>query len=101
MCLEGKKCIAWISLQDLGMEAEGCSKDSTWLASVPIQSHQSLFNPHIYIDLPDKKLTWLRTVSHGKFGSIDEVLFETSTKTDLLYAKRPILPGKNLICLHL
>jgi len=94
----GKKCRAWISLEDVGIPAEGCIVDpAKWLATIPVGSNHSIFDQSVYIDLPDRKMTLVKTVSHGKFGYIDEVLFETASGTESLYAKRPILAGKNLI----
>ena len=97
MCFKEKRCHAWISLKDLGINAQGCVRNTTWLNSIVIPSTQSIFNQTTYIDLPDKKLVCLRTVSHGKFGSIDEVVYDTENKKQKLYAKRPIISGKNLL----
>lgn len=97
MCVKDKKCRAWISLSDVGISAEGCLRDSRWLNTIVVPGNQSIFNQTLYIDLPDKKMTWLRTVSHGKFGSIDEVLFETADIKQRLYVKRPLIQGKSLI----
>lgn len=97
MCLGKNKCRAWISLTDVGVTAEGCLRDSSWLNNIQIPCSQSIFNQSLYIDMPDRKLTYLRTVSHGKFGSIDEVVYETENKKQLLYIKKPIVAGKSLV----
>jgi serine/threonine protein kinase len=97
MCVKEKRCCAWISLNDIGISSDGCIRDSKWLNSISVPGNQSIFNENLYIDLPDRKLTYLRTVSNGKFGSIDEVLYETKNKKQKLYAKKPLISGKSLI----
>lgn len=97
MCVKDKRCVAWISLEDVGILSSGCLRDSTWLSTISVLCNQSLFNQAVYIDLPNVKLTCVKTVSQGKFGSIDEAVYETATKKQKVYVKRPIIAGKNLL----
>ena len=97
MCNE-KRCRAWISLESIGIQAQGCLKDSNWLNSVIIPSNHSIFNPATYINLSNKKLLYLKNVAHGKFGYIDRAAyFDEQNKRSEVYVKRPILPGKSLL----
>jgi serine/threonine protein kinase len=97
MCNKIKKCRGWVSLEHVGVHAEGCIKDDSWINNVKIQSNQSIFNSSLYIDLPTEKLTFLKNVSHGKFGFIDLASYDTKTKHMEVYVKRPIIPGKSLL----
>jgi serine/threonine protein kinase len=54
-------------------------------------------NPSLYLDLPSKKITCMKTMSHGSFGYIDLALEKTTEGTNEVYVKRPILPGKSLL----
>jgi serine/threonine protein kinase len=97
MCIENRLCNARVSLIDIGILTQGCVRNPTWLSSISVPCLQSIFNNSLYIDLPDRKMTYLRTVSRGKHGSIDEVLLETPEKKQKLYVKRPIINGKSLV----
>jgi serine/threonine protein kinase len=97
MCIKTKKCQAWISLESVGISAEGCMRDFAWLHDVLIPCNQSIFEQSLYIDLPTKKLRCLKNVAHGKFGYIDLAQLNTQNKTSEIYVKRPILSGKSLL----
>lgn len=97
MCRETTKCIAWISLDNIGFPSHGCLRDPTYLNSLKIPCYQSIIEPRKYIDLPNKKLIFIKTVAHGKFGYIDEVQLETTYKIEKLFCKRPVIAGKSLI----
>ena len=82
-----------ISVKEIGinaLESRGCVMNKEWLDSFMVSCHHSLFNPMIYIDLPHKKLTCIRTVSQGKFGYIDVARYDTIHGTKEVYVKRPI-----------
>lgn len=91
---EAKDVCPWvISVADMGIQARaprGCLMDRSWLESFIVPCHHSLFQPLIYIDLPHKKLTCLRTVSHGQFGYIDLARYDTQEGSREVYVKRPI-----------
>jgi serine/threonine protein kinase len=97
MCLKDKKCGAWISLDSVGINAHGCLRDSDWLSSITVPNNQSIFNQGVYIDLPSEKLSCIRNVAHGKFGYIDLAKYDTKSKSQEVYVKRPIISGKSLI----
>lgn len=99
MCRKGHRCPLWISLESIGISAQGCLQESsTWLHDKHIvPCHHSLQQPEIYIDLPTSKLTCLKTVSHGTFGYIDVALYETDVERREVYVKRPIMAGKSLL----
>ena len=97
MCNKNRKCHAWISLDSLGISAQGCLIDSSWLHSINIPCNQSILNPHLYIDLPTKRLACTKNVAHGKFGYIDLAQYDTDSIHSEVYVKRPILPSKNLL----
>lgn len=99
MCINDRKCHAWVSLHSLGVPACGCLRDSSWRHEVAgiVPCHQSIFDPVLYIDLPTEKLTCLKNVSHGKFGYIDLALYETKEESREVYIKRPIIAGKSLL----
>ncbi len=97
MCVKEKRCRAWISLDSIGIHAQGCLRDSSWVHSIVIPCSQPIFNQEFYIDLPDKKLTYLTNESHGKFGYIDLALYEVNSKRSEVYVKRPIINGKSLL----
>jgi len=97
MCLENRKCPAWISLESLGLPFQGCLKHSAWISSLSIPIHQSANHPTLYVDLPHKKLVCVKNVSSGAFGFIDFGYLETAVKQDEVYMKRPILAGGSLL----
>jgi serine/threonine protein kinase len=97
MCLKDKKCAVWISLESVGIPVQGCLRDVAWLNDINIPNSHSIFNPSIYIDLPSKKLSCIRNVAHGKFGYIDLAKYDTKSKSQEVYVKRPIISGKSLI----
>jgi serine/threonine protein kinase len=96
MCRE-KRCRAWISLESMGIPAQGCLRDSKWFNSIIVPCHHSILNQTKYIDLPDRKLICVKNVAHGKFGFIDRAHYESQNKHSEVYVKRPILPGKSLL----
>jgi serine/threonine protein kinase len=80
----------------MGIQAshpQGCVMNKAWLDSFTVRCHQSLLYPMRYIDLPDKKLIFVRTVAQGQFGWIDLAHYETRRCSKEVYVKRPI-PGK-------
>jgi serine/threonine protein kinase len=97
MCVKEKRCRAWISLDSIGIHAQGCLRDSSWIQSITVPCSQPIFNQERYIDLPDKKLTCLTNESHGKFGYIDLALYDINSKRSEVFVKRPILSGKSLL----
>ena len=97
MCKDDHKCRAWISLESIGIQADGCLRDTTWLNTLKVPTSHSIFNSSIYIDLPNEKLTAIKNVAHGTFGNIDLALYKLDSKQSEVYVKRPIIPGKNLI----
>lgn len=97
MCINDKKCTVWVSLESLGIPVQGCLRDIAWINDINVPNTHSIFNPSIYIDLPSKKLTCIKNVAHGKFGYIDLAKYDTKNKTQDVYVKRPIIPGKSLI----
>jgi serine/threonine protein kinase len=97
MCNKERKCRSWISLEVLGIAGCGCLKDSTWINSLIIPSNQSIFNPSLYIDLPTKKLMFIKNVAHGKFGYIDLAALDTKSLHTDVYVKRPIISGRSLL----
>lgn len=99
MCNQTRKCKAWISLESVGIKADGCLRDSRWLHSVSVPCNQSIFNQVLYIDLANEKLKFIKNVAHGAFGFIDLATYETKKEVGAVdvYVKRPIMPGKNLL----
>ena len=97
MCVEGRRCTAWISLAPIGCPIEGCLRSANWLKNITIPCHQSIINPSIYIDQPNENLTCIKTVSHGAFGYIDLASYRKGTEERMVYIKRPIHPGKTLL----
>jgi serine/threonine protein kinase len=90
---EEKECPLVISVNHIGIYASqprGCVMNRAWLDSFRVACHHSFFNPMVYIDLPNKKLTCLRTVSQGQFGYIDFARYDTVEGTKEVYVKRPI-----------
>jgi serine/threonine protein kinase len=97
MCINEKKCHAWISLESIGIPVQGCLKNIDWLNSINIPCNHSIFNQLLYIDTPNEKLTCVKNVAHGKFGYIDAALHQTISKNKDVYVKRPIIAGKSLL----
>lgn len=82
-----------ISVDHMGIQAnhpKGCITDTKWLKSFNVPCHHSFFNHLVYIDLPYKKLTCIRNVSHGQFGYIDLARYDTLNGSYEVYVKRPI-----------
>lgn len=83
-----------ISVAEIGIEANesrGCVMNKAWLDSFTVPCYHSLFHRMIYIDLPHKKVTCIRTVSQGAFGYIDIARYDTAQESKEVYVKRPIL----------
>lgn len=97
MCHYPNRCRAWISLDSVGISAQGCLRRPAWLQSIPLPILQSLLNPSIYIDSPLSSLTCIKTVAHGSFGYIDVASYRMGTNEEEVYVKRPILPGRSLL----
>jgi len=100
MCINEEKCGCWISLHPLGINSEGCIKDSKWLHRVQVPCTQSIMNQGLLINIGSKKLQLLKTVAHGSFGSIDLGLYESGIKGEKVkevYIKRPLFAGKSLL----
>ncbi len=97
MCNKNKKCECWISLDSIGLNTEGCLKDIEWLRSISVPCTQSLINQHSLVNQGSTKLTFLKSVSHGSFGSIDLGLLEINGIKKEVYIKTPIKSEKNLL----
>ena len=97
MCIGEQKCRAWISLDSIGIQAQGCLRDTSWLNSLCIPSSHSIFNSAVYINLPTEKLTAIKNVAHGTFGNIDLSVYINGLTSNEVYVKRPIIPGKSLL----
>jgi serine/threonine protein kinase len=97
MCYNDKKCHAWISLESIGIPVNGCLKNTDWLNSIQIPCSHSLLNQSMYIDNPNETLLCIKNLAHGKFGYIDEALYQTSSYKKNVYVKRPIITGKSLL----
>ena len=96
MCIKDKKCYAWISLDSVGINNQGCLKNSEWFNSILIPCNQVLLDQKKYIDTPNIKLECVKNVAHGKFGSIDSALYKNKNELAEVYVKRPIISGKSL-----
>lgn len=102
MCLKTEKCGCWISLHSLGINSEGCAKDSKWLHSIKVECSQSLMNQNILMNNGDICIYHIKTVAHGSFGFIDLALYEKKLangkkESKEVYIKRPIFAGKSLL----
>ena len=97
MCIENKKCPAWVSLESMGILSQGCLLDAFWVSSLLVPIYQSTHHPTFYVDLPHKKLVCVQNVSFGAFGFIDFGYLETAVKQEEVYIKRPILAGGSLL----
>jgi serine/threonine protein kinase len=81
----------------MGIPSEGCLKNASWVKSIMVPCHQSLLNPHMYIDMSTTKLTCIKNMAHGSFGFIDLGFYETTEESKEVYVKRPIVPGRSLL----
>lgn len=97
MCNEHSVCDAWISLESVGVSAQGCLRNCEWLYHVNLPSSQSIIHQLVYVDTPAVKIICIKNVSHGTFGYIDLALYQTPTVSMEVYVKRPILAGKSLL----
>ena len=97
MCVQDSRCQLFITLDLFGTMIQGCLRDIEWIKSLDIPCYQSASDKSFYIDLPKKKLKFLRNVSHGAFGFIDIALYDTDNEVREVYVKRPIVNGKNLL----
>jgi serine/threonine protein kinase len=97
MCIDEQKCRAWISLDSIGIQAQGCLRDTSWLNSLSLPTSHSIFNSAVYIDLPSEKLTAIKNVAHGTFGNIDLAVYNNGLISSEVYVKRPIISGKSLL----
>lgn len=97
MCVDDHKCNAWISLDSVGVSAQGCLRSSQWIRDLSLPCLQSATHSSIYIDDPSVSLTCIKNVYHGSFGSIDLALYRTSEGVKEVYVKRPLIPGKSLL----
>lgn len=97
MCVKDKRCRAWISLDFLGIKAQGCLKNIDWFYSLLIPCTQSIINQNLYIDTNNERLQCLKNVAHGKFGYIDSGVYEKNNIHRDVYIKRPIISGKSLL----
>jgi len=96
MCIQ-KQCDAFVSLDSVGISAQGCLRKSDWLKYLPIPSSQSIINPSVYVSTSTVKITCIKNISHGTFGYIDTAWYETSAGKKEVYVKRPIISGKSLL----
>lgn len=96
MCIQ-KTCDAHVSLNSVGISAQGCLRKSDWLRQLSIPSSQSIINPSIYVFTPTVKITCIKNIAHGSFGYIDTAWYETSAGKREVYVKRPIISGKSLL----
>jgi serine/threonine protein kinase len=97
MCKGEKKCRAWISLDSIGINFQGCLRDSELLNTIIVSCNQSLVNQTIYINKPFEKLYSVKNVAHGSFGFIDTGIYEKDNKKIDVFIKRPISSGKSLL----
>lgn len=84
MCKEKLKCNAWISLHSVGIEAEGCLKEPSWIPTLKT-SHIG----YCYILLPNRSLTCVKVIANGQFGYIELGIYEVNYVKKDVYIKRP------------
>jgi serine/threonine protein kinase len=97
MCCCGD-CDSQVCLDSFGIDASGCIRDSGWLASIKVPCHQSVLAPSIYYETVEKKITQIKTIASGSFGTIDIAMrndkyFGNST----VYVKKPKITGRSLL----
>jgi serine/threonine protein kinase len=97
MCNKEKRCRAWISLESIGIHAQGCLHNTSWINSISISSSQNILHQDLYINLPNIRLKLKNVESQGNFGYIDLAVFEKDSHKTEVYVKRPIIQGKSLL----
>ncbi len=96
MCL-GEKCNKFISLSPHGVPDEGHIGDVKWLNSIHIPCSNSIINPSMYINTPEKVLRYIKNMAHGTFGYIDIAERVAGAEKKNVFVKRPIIHGKSLL----
>lgn len=97
MCKKNKRCNCWISLTDIGVNAEGCLRDISWLKEANIPCSQSIINEMYYVDDSRVKIKCIKNVAHGSFGFIDKGILTRGGINREVYIKRPIQAKKSLL----
>lgn len=88
---------SFISLYSLGVLWEGSICDKGAVKNIIIPHTQSIMTPTLYIDLPTKKLRFLKNIAKGTFGSIDLAERIDINGTIQVFVKKPIISGKSLL----
>lgn len=97
MCCCGD-CDSLICLDNFGIDTSGCIRDSGWLASIKVPCHQSVLIPSIFYETVEKKITQLKTIAFGSFGTIDIAMRNDKyLGNSIVYVKKPKISGKSLL----
>ena len=94
MCHGTKHCNAWLSLNSVGIAAEGCLRSPQWIQHLPFPP--APLTPHLYVEDERGSLHFIRTVHQGTFGYIDLARYDTAEGSTEVYVKRPVHKGKSL-----
>jgi serine/threonine protein kinase len=96
MCCCGK-CDSQVDLGQFGIDASGCIRDASWLASIKVPCKQSLLNPALFYEIPSRQICQIKTVASGSFGSIDIASRSDDKVKSIVYVKKPRIIGRSLL----
>ena len=97
MCCCGA-CDSHVSLDNFGIDASGCIRDSGWLASIKVPCYQSVLVPSVFYETPEKKITQIKTIASGSFGSIDIAMRNDKYfGNNTVFVKKPKIIGRSLL----
>ena len=101
MCAECD-CHTWFDLTRVGLQGEGCIRNQAFLSSVHVPCTQNPINQHTYIQTDKKTLQWVSNLPGSTFSRVElglrlVVIPGCSFKSQNVFIKRPLLPGKSLL----
>ena len=101
MCIDCE-CDTWFDLTRVGLQGEGCIRNQAFLSSIRVPCTHNPINQHAYIQTATKTLQWVSNLPGSTFSRVELGVRQTSLpgqplKSQTVFIKRPLLPGKSLL----
>lgn len=95
MCVQcGHVCNTWFDLRRIGLQGEGCIRNTAFLSNIQVPCTQNVINPRIYVQQPSRRLTALKTMPGATYSRIE---IGQDISNQHVFIKSPLIPGKSLL----
>lgn len=90
-------CNTVFDLALIGLQGQGCIRDSMFLASIKVPCTQNIISPAEYIHTPEKTLLMLRSLPGSTYSHIELGKRIVKGNSHYAFIKRPLIAGRSLL----